>query len=198
MRVLVVGPSVPAMIANDSSLDVVHAPFIRLRPLVVPREKFLTPASGTIITSKHAVQFLEAVLPEPFYCVGSQSAKAVLKAFPGVLCITAATPTQEGLAALIIKSRPPSLLWPRSTHARRVLPKMLSQAGIDVIEIPLYSPVLCEQPCSLKGVDELFFTCPSAVDAFFRKFRPGDVSRMIIRSIGPVTAACVDGHIRKR
>jgi uroporphyrinogen-III synthase len=109
--------------------------------------------------------------------------------------LTAAVPTQEGLAALILEHHPRSLLWPRSTHARRVLPKVLEKAGIDVIEIPLYTPVLCEPSCSLEGIDELFFTCPSAVDAFFEKFRFQDVSHLPIRSIGPVTAARVVQYI---
>ena len=188
MKVLVVGPTVPKVLADDPSLIIVHAPLIELVLLPVPEE--FPPASGTMITSNSVLRFCKR-LPEPFYCVGSRSAAAVLEAFPNSRCLTAAVSTQEGLVELICKNRPQTLLWPRSTHARRVLPEALHHAGIDVIEIPLYTPVLRDCPCSLAGVDELFFTCPSAVEAFFGTVHPRDVAHMPIRSIGPVTAACI-------
>jgi hydroxymethylbilane synthase len=195
-RVLVVGPSVPAALANDPSLRIIHAPFIELRPIPVQEGLFATPACGTIITSKHAAQFfrdgLKAPPAEPFFCVGARTAEAVQELFPGARQLTAQVPTQEGLVALILEHHPNSLLWPRSTHARRVLPQALGGAGIEVIEIPLYTPVFCEHFCSLEGVDELFFTCPSAVDAFFKVFRPDDVAHLAVRAIGPVTAARIE------
>lgn len=195
MRVLVVGPSVPAILANDPSLTITHTPFIELRPIPIREEILSVPTKGTIMTSKHAVQFFRNILKtppaEPFFCVGMRTEEAVREVFPGVRYLTAKKETQEGLISLILEHRPRSLLWPRSTHARRVLPKVLEKEGIDVIEVPLYTPVFCEQSCSLEGIDELFFTCPSAVDAFFEKFRFQDVAHLPIRSIGPVTAARV-------
>ena len=182
----------PKALADDPSLNIVHAPFIELVPLHIPDE--LPTAFGTMITSKHVLQFCKR-FPEPFYCVGNRSAAAVLDVFPCARCLTASVPTQEGLADLILKNRPQKLIWPRSTHARRVLPEALRSAGIDVIEIPLYTPVLCGSPCSLEGIDELFFTCPSAVDAFFETFHPHDVAHMPIRSMGPVTAAHIERYI---
>lgn len=193
MRILVIGPSVPTVMANDPSCTVVHAPFIELRPIPVRQELVSAPADGTIITSKHAAQFFRNVLKtppmEPFFCVGARTAEAVCDLFPGARCVTADVPAQEGLIELILKCRPRSLLWPRSTHARRVLPKVLQREGIDVIEVPLYTPIFCEPSCSLEGIDELFFTCPSAVDAFFTRFRFQEVAHLPIRSIGPITAA---------
>ena len=195
MRTLVIGPSVPAVLANDPSLKITHAPFIELRALPVQEELVHARTAGTIITSKHAAQFFHDVLKEPpaepFFCVGARTEAAVRALFPSSYCVTASIETQEGLLALILEHSPKSVLWPRSTHARRFLPKALGMAGIDVIELPLYTPVLSGRSCSLDGVEELFFTCPSAVDAFFKKFRPSDVSHLSIRSIGPVTAGRV-------
>ena len=195
MKVLVVGPTVPAVVANDPSLTVVHAPFIELRPLLISAAWFRIPASGTIVTSKQVIRFLKEKPPEPFFCVGERTADSLCKAFPGAHCLIASIPTQEGLLALILEHSPQTLLWPRSTNARRVLQEMLKTGGVDVIEVPLYTPVFCDQPCSLDGIEGLFFTCPSAVEAFFQRFRPDEVFHLSIRSIGPVTAACVEKHV---
>ena len=193
MRVLVIGPSVPAILANDPSLTITHAPFVELQPIPVCEELVSVQTDGTVITSKHGAQFFRNILKtppaEPFFCVGARTEEAVREFFPGVRYLTAKEETQEGLVSLILENRPRSLLWPRSTHARRVLPKVLEEEGIVVIEIPLYSPIFCEQSCSLEGIDELFFTCPSAVNAFFERFQFQDVAHLVIRSIGPVTAA---------
>jgi uroporphyrinogen-III synthase len=189
-------------LANDPSLNISHAPFIELRALPVQEALVDAWTTGTIITSKHAAQFFRDVRKtppaEPFFCVGTRTAEAVRTLFPGSHCVTARIETQEGLLALILEHRPKSVLWPRSTHARRFLPKMLERADIGVIELPLYTPVLSGISCSLEGVEELFFTCPSAVDAFFKKFRPNDVAHLSIRSIGPVTAGRVASWITPR
>lgn len=83
--------------------------------------------------------------------------------------------------------RPHTLFWPRSTKARNVLPKALYEAGIDLIELPLYSPILSSESINLLGIDSVFFTCPSSVDAFFDTIEKHKWTDLSFQTIGPIT-----------
>jgi uroporphyrinogen-III synthase len=197
--VLVVGPSIPMCLKGNQAVNVIHAPLITLTFLPVRASTLqqICAANGVIITSKHAASFLykalktEKITPPPlkFFCVGKESATMTRMKFPESEILTADVATQEGLVQQIIPHHPRVLFWPRSTHARRVLPQSLEKAGICLIEVPLYTPVPSSAPCSVQGVDIVFFTCPSSVDAFFSLMKPNEYSHLSLHAIGPVTQA---------
>lgn len=194
-RVVVVGPSVPQCLKNDLSLTVVHTPLIQLQALPVTIEDLLpiTNAHGVILTSKHAASFLYEALHRfhlsvealRFFCVGKATAAMTRELFPKSEIATAQDSTQEGLADLL-SCHPGSFFWPRSTHARRYLPEALGRAGKSFTELSLYTPIPSSTPCSLAGIDTVFFTCPSSVDAFFDVIEKPSKSLSML-AIGPVT-----------
>jgi hydroxymethylbilane synthase len=179
----------------------------------------LTWTRDVILTSKHAASFFYEALhrvgpfgkdipkqelfvpvtvPERFFindcdirffCVGEATASATRTLFPQSEILTARDATQEGVVELILAHRPKTLMWPRSTHARRYLPEALEKAGLCLTEIPLYTPVPSSSPCSLEGIDTVFFTCPSSVDAFFDLIEKSTWERLSLQAIGPVTQA---------
>lgn len=196
-RIAVVGPSIPNVLRRDPAVAIRHMPLIHLTPLPVATEDLQTISTtdGVILTSKHAASFLHDALqtaqivgkPSRCFCVGSETAAAAHACFPESEILSASEATQEGVVDLIITVRPRRLLWPRSTHARKCLPQALAQAGIGLLELPLYSPVQTTTPCSLEGIDAVFFTCPSSVDAFFSTVSRKLWEPLALKAIGPVT-----------
>ena len=193
-RILVVGASVPSCLRNDVSITVVHQPLIELKMLPYSKKDlcFIDKADIIILTSKHAADFLQKALSHklllstiPFYCVGPSTAQRAAQLFQNPL-YTAATHTQEGLIELILTNKPSSAFWPRSSHARKKLPNTLRKAGIRLYELALYTPLNIIAPLPLDGIDEVFFTSPSSVTAFFSQV--STPPRLPLVAIGPITA----------
>jgi len=194
-NILVVGPSVPEKLAK--SPGVIHHPLIRLEPYPqkVDSLQKVYDCSGIIITSKHGSQFFvealrKAALPLPslpFFCIGKISAQKTKELFSASSIIIAQKETQEGLVETICKEAPRSLFWPRSSKARTHITATLLQKGITVIDLSLYEPVPIDNPPSLSGIDEVLFTCPSSVDAFFAVVFRESLGTIKLRAIGPIT-----------
>ncbi len=203
-HVAVVGPSVPQSLLSDPFLAVIHSSLISLErlPASVEQLRPIKMANGVILTSKHAAIFLHEALHTAqlsvtncrFFCVGNETAVSAQTLFPSSQILTAGHATQEGVVSLILSEHPQHLFWPRSTHARRHLSEALEQAGIFLTELPLYTPVAASTPCSLEGIDSVYFTCPSSVDAFFDIMPKGSWESLFLQAIGPVTQA----RLRKR
>ncbi len=193
--ILVVGPSVPEKLANRPGI--IHHPLIKLEPCPqsVDTLQQVYECSSIIITSKHAVQFFvdalrKANLPQPllpFFCIGKSSAQKTKELFPASSITIAQKATQEGMVETICKETPRSLFWPRSSKARTHITTILPQKGITVIDLPLYEPIALLDPPSLNYIEEILFTCPSSVDAFFAIVPRKTLGTITLRAIGPIT-----------
>jgi uroporphyrinogen-III synthase len=196
-RLLVLGPSVPNFLHNNTDYCVLHHPLIALRASLVSNSDLhlLSRAERLIITSKHAVSFLNQALTKAglttksnyVYCVGKASAQAAHIQFPSAAIKIASNEQQEGVIDMIIKDRPKSVAWPRSTKARSLLSTTLLEEGIDLIDVPLYEPFATNIYPSLTNIDEVFFSSPSTVDAFFALFTTQEMSYLSFSAIGPIT-----------
>lgn len=206
--VLVVGPSVPKDLKNNPMNRVLHCPLIELCEVPIDINALLKgiAVNEVIITSKHAARFFHEALvkanisfsPRKCYCVGNESAEEARRLFTKAEIVTCLQSTQEGLAPLIISHHPTHLVWPRSSHARLHLRQALERSGIKITELVLYTPVPSHVSCSLLGVDTVFFTCPSSVDAFFDRFEKELISGLSFQTIGPVTQARLSQRLNRQ
>jgi uroporphyrinogen-III synthase len=189
--VLVVGPSVPKSLANRKDIHIRHEPCISLQK--IPHEKISLPCmDGCIFTSKHACLFLAeetCITNSTCFCVGSETARVVQKTFPQNKICIAPYATQEGVVECIKeyakKKTVTTLFWPKSQSARSYLVKAL--LPIRIVECTLYAPLPLVRTYSLEGVDEILFTCPSSVDAFFSCVDKKEYKHLTFATIGPIT-----------
>lgn len=174
--------------------DLIHCPIIKT--VTRPREEIkwvLDDApefTHLIFSSQNGVRyFFEAVGPcsaVQIFCVGQATAEAVRAR--GYACQAAFKERQEGVIDLL---RPLNLNEayigvPCAVGARGVLGFYLAMRDIRHQLIPLYQTVPKEDVVlpELDRIDELVFTSPSCVDAFFAKKKP---THQKLRAIGPVT-----------
>jgi len=97
----------------------------------------------------------------------------------------------EELARL--EPKPRCVLLPRSEKALPDLRRGLEEAGIEVIEVPLYRPVVLDDMASLAAAvadrfDYVVFTSPSIAEAFTRHYRSPARPGFQPVAIGPSTA----------
>ena len=198
-NVLAVGPTVPSILLEQQGVKVIHCPLIRLQGVVYDSNAFAdaAQADAIIFSSKHAVAFwyelVRVDMPKltHWFCVGPATAMAVRQKWPNSSIFTPRLNTQEGLGELVCSHRPRCVVWPRSTQARAQLAQILLKEGIKLIDLPLYEPVLVDQSVCLDDVDEIFFSCPSSVRAFFKKV-PLLPPNVRCTAIGSVTARELD------
>jgi len=196
-HLLVVGPSVPKFLQNSKDCTIVHHPLIAFRPLRVSTSQLVLSsiAESLIITSKHAAFFYIQALTKSgltsksnyLYCVGKASAQAAHTQFPQATIKTALIKQQEGVIDMLLQDRPTSIAWPRSKMARSLIPQTLLNEDIKLIDVPLYEPYETKIIPSLENIDEVFFSCPSSVRAFFALFMPQEVAHLSFSAIGPIT-----------
>jgi uroporphyrinogen-III synthase len=199
-HVLVVGPSVPASLAKAKDIEVIHKPCISLSPLDVDKEAMrekIALSDGILFTSKHAVSELvrhlkgEIYKQIPILSIGEETSKAAACYFSSFPRITASQPTQEGVFSCILEykkeRRLNHLFWPRSLHARHFLKDALTKVEISLFDFPLYVPTVVSQTYSFEHVDEILFTCPSSVMAFFSLIEKKEVAHLTLTPIGPIT-----------
>jgi uroporphyrinogen-III synthase len=97
----------------------------------------------------------------------------------------------EGIVALLdslpsIKSR--KFFFPHSRYSRPVISDYLKNKDYSFVECIFYEPQTTKEPlpCDLETVDEIIFTSPSTVHAFFeKKYRVSQ--RLELTTIGPIT-----------
>ncbi|MCH9614847.1 MAG: hypothetical protein SP1CHLAM54_00630 [Chlamydiia bacterium] len=173
--------------------DLVHCPVIKT--VNRPREEIEWALSDAlefthlIFSSQNGVRYFFDAVPElgsiEIFCVGEATAGAVRDR--GYECQVAQKERQEGVIDLL---RPLDLNGayvgvPCAVGARGTLGYYLARQDVRHQIIPLYTTVPREVDIpSLDHVDELVFTSPSCVDAFFAKRRP---THQTLRAIGPVT-----------
>ncbi len=148
------------------------------------------PFDAAIFTSKTTVQLMSKYpMPKRIFCVGAATGALTKALFPESDIVIAEEEQQEGLIKAILNS-PSSVkkvLWPHSTLSRPLLKEELERAGIEVTALPIYDTKF-KQKASLdfSEIDEVLFTSPSTVEAFFRQSKAIPKSVMV-SAIGPVT-----------
>jgi uroporphyrinogen-III synthase len=188
-----------------SAGEISHIPFIQIvpRPLTDPfvqqaLQKF-SKYTHIIVTSKSTVKILEKYLcnygfnkeewrAKTHIAVGSRTAAQLENSG---ICpdIIAEVETAEGVVEELKKISSPEtfFFWPHSAQARPVLQAYLEKSGFPFCTCPIYDALpCCPADINIAPFDEIVFTSPSTVDAFFQFFGrfPDD---KIYTCIGPVT-----------
>lgn len=149
---------------------IVHTPLIEIIPRQVgPVE--IDRFTHLLFTSKSAVSLFPNVGRCATVAVGSATAHALRKR--GIEPILVAEEeSSEGIIAALetLPLEGASLLWPHSSLSRRLIPNYLSERQIPFEEIILYDtlPRRPEELPDLSSIDEIAFTSPSTVAAFFQ------------------------------
>lgn len=153
-----------------------------------------------IFTSKSAVRFFFQALPafqipllylntKIFIAVG-QSTQSAIEAQGFKVHFTAKEETSEGVVAELdrMNKQLSYFFWPHSNGSRPVISNFLQENGYRYKDCVLYSTIPAaefEMPDS-SLFDEIIFTSPSTVEAFFLRF-PNFREKKIFTSIGPIT-----------
>lgn len=184
--------------------NVLHFPVIATKELLELEEKKAVFAlfhqfSHLILTSRTAVFCLIKILQETsklefikkmqILAIGNATSLALKEKGINVTQV-AKTATSEGLVQLIetLPVKDPSFFYPHSALARPVITDFLRKKNFLHYSLSLYTTVANTtiSPPSLEGIEEIFFTSPSTVDAFLQIYSqfPRDIS---LRTIGPIT-----------
>lgn len=190
-----------------SESKIIHYPIIQIIPKELSDPKLhqvllqLVDYTHIILTSKNAVlvffklvrlvhQDLTFLKKLNFFCIGDVTAHHLaLEGFsPSVI---AQIQTQEGLIKELgaFDLNRAFILYPRSSISRNVLAEYFISNGIKHTLCDLYDtiPATREPDFDFSEVDEIIFTSPSTVEAFFLKFGFIPLDKKLI-TVGPITA----------
>ena len=191
---------------------VVDMPLVELRPIAgdacgTRQVRRLAGGEPVLLTSAFATdlwldlresEFREHT-PRAYYVVGRRSARLLAESDPDVPIAAVAESGEQLLTNDFQDVR--TLLYPCSTARRDAVVDALVARGIDVVELPLYSPALPDGArerlagalaADARPVAIVFFS-PSAVDNFFR-LSPVIPSGAIFGAIGETTAGVLRAH----
>jgi uroporphyrinogen-III synthase len=208
-RILYLGLD-PTHYKCQTSDEVFHWPIIQIipRPLADPaiQQTLLdfSSYSHMIITSKSTVHILQDYLPRLGFTTQSWSSKLTiaigrvtakyLKEW-GINPIIAQEETAEGIIQELQKLTLANahIFWPHSSQARSVIHDFLSKNCIRHTTCSLYDPQprLPGHLPALETFDEILFSSPSTVKAFFSIFEKLP-SHVRLTPIGPVTATFLE------
>jgi uroporphyrinogen-III synthase len=184
----------------------IHHPVIKIMPRSFTEQELaavtllLQKTSHVILTSRNAVELFwglmhqcedisSTIFSKLFYSVGPATTEALLQR-GSIQVETASTHTQEGVVALLEQQDHTGsyFLLPRASMVRDVLTKHLEKHNLSYAVLTLYDTIVAYDlpPYSEEEVDEIIFTSPSTVKAFFTLYgkpRPG----VELTAIGPVT-----------
>jgi uroporphyrinogen-III synthase len=155
---------------------------------------FAKTCSHIIVTSKMAVRYLFDLEPtfapdSSFISVGKATTRELEK--QGYFNIhTASDESQEGIISLLSSMVFPnaSFFWPHSSLSRNKLGEFLKRKRYPFFACVLYEThkSLPKNTISFDDVDELFFSSPSTVDAFFKFFKKLPEGKRVLTQ-GPIT-----------
>lgn len=187
-----------------------HCPLIEIVPY--PKESFphilrsIQKATHLIITSQQTVKYLFNLIEELLFpkallkdkkiiAVGQSTAMALQKRDLHVSYI-AKDESAEGIVKIIdqIKWKDEShVFYPKSASSRSLIKDYLIQKGVSLEALNLYEPkaLHLKQKPDLNKYDELVFTSPSCVKAFFENYLEIP-SHLKVICIGPVTQKALD------
>lgn len=182
--------------------EIIHYPVIRVVPRTLDdpqiEEMFekLDTFTFVILTSKNAVKVFFQLMKRAGKSLQGQTICAIgevtafyLKKEGAKVDIVAEEETQEGLMKVLKDVGSEFILFPRSSRSRPALKRFFEQNHIHYFACDLYDtvPLKPEVLVDLETMDEIVFTSPSTVDAFFSIHREIP-SHVAVSSIGPVTA----------
>lgn len=182
---------------------IVHLPLIQIIPCEEAKEAFQEMEKYThlIFTSKNAVEiffsfYKEKLINKIFVSVGKVTAKH-LEAHGYTPQLVAREETQEGIIQLLKNENLSDayLFLPRSSLSRPILVDFLRAAGVAFCAVTLYKTELLKPKVvpDLNEFEEIIFTSPSTVEAFFQLFQniPMNVK---LTPIGPITSKALNIH----
>jgi uroporphyrinogen-III synthase len=188
----------------DAPSGVFHYPVIHTKLIDSPelREaKILWErCTHVIFTSKNGVRHWPCALTgKTVIAIGEGTASEIISR--GSSPLIAPEATQEGVAALLesLDLHGAFVLYPRSKLARPFLTSYLKSKCLDHYAFNLYETVFqIFQPIpNLDDFDEIIFTSPSTVQAFFQIYSAVP-SRIILRPIGPITKKALEEYFFPR
>lgn len=191
--------------------ELVHLPIIRLVPrpfkgLVETTFAQLGSFSHVILSSrlgawlftKYAARTGQHVHNKTYITVGTATSQILEKKGIGV-DHTAFLQTGEGIVHVLqgLELQTAHLFFPRSALSRDVIPRYCAEQQILLTTLDLYDTVPSGIPLpDLTGFDQIVFTSPSTVHAFFAYGK--EPPREICWPIGPITAKALDTYLPGR
>jgi len=168
-------------------------PLIETIPLA-PSLDGLGAATHILLSSQSSLDYLapylsDAILKKELISIGQKTSEQAARL--GFQTIhTARDETSEGVTALLgtLDLGGAHLFWPHSALSRRIIPNWLFEKRISFSECALYTTRNKKnvERLPLDQFDELFFSSPSTVDAFFELYgRPPE--DMLVRTQGATT-----------
>ncbi len=172
-RALYVGLDAPKV--DDK--EVIHIPLIQTLPIANCNFDKLHDATHIIVTSKTTCHYAKECFQKSastFISVGSATTKAL--AALGINNVhTALHECQEGIIELIdgLALDNPLFFWPHSSLSRPLLKDYFEVKGYSYVDMVLYDTVYVapKEAVDLESFDEIHFSSPSCVDAFFQFFK---------------------------
>ena len=170
----------------------IHYPVIQIVPRgdVAAAVTASASYSHLLFTSKVAATlFCRHTVPrqQQIISVGAATTQR-LESFGCHVALTAVNPCAEGIVAMLEAMpliRENSFFWPRSALARSLLPSFFERMSIRYRDWIFYDTVPCWAGPLPPALDQIVFTSPSTVDAFFSFHRlPEGVE---LAAIGPIT-----------
>lgn len=183
---------------------VIHYPVIRTEKIDSPQlEKaraLWSRCTHAIFTSKNGVRhWPEDLAEKKTIAIGEATAGELRKR--GAIPLLAPEATQEGVIALLetVDCQSSFFLYPHSKLARPYLGDYLKAKKIPCYAFNLYDTVFQspEPKPILSDFDEILFTSPSTVHAFFQIFSSLP-RRIALTPIGPVTKKALENIISPR
>ncbi len=215
IRSLYLGLELPFSAFEDRSL--IHRPILAVQPRRLDEadvfEAFqqLPLYTHLIFTSKPAVRLFFQALPyfqipllflhqKHFIAVGKATQRAIEE--HGIkVAMTAQEEQAEGVLEILKDLSPSSsyLFWPHSSLARPLIADYFTQKGYRFKECSLYDtkPLEKFELPSLSSFDEIIFTSPSTVKAFFHLY-PNFSENKKLTTIGPITESCLAQYTNDR
>jgi uroporphyrinogen-III synthase len=186
---------------------VIHYPVIRLIPRDIPLSVFQDIPFYThcIFTSRNTISILKekgfplgALQGKIIIAIGAAT-KARLEECNLTVAAVAYPETQEGVIELLKKMPPSYVFLPHATLARDVLERFLIESQTRYQICDLYDTVThrSEPVPSLDAVDEIVFTSPSTVRAFFEIFSSLPVGKKMI-CLGPITQEALNVYLTRK
>lgn len=193
----------------------IHYPVIQIVPRKSSDERVNQALSNIdkfthlIFTSKNAVEVffsfanekkisLDVFQTKQFISIGSVTTRYLMR-YGITPYITSCEETQEGLVKELnqLDLSKAFILLPRSSLSRPILTEFLQQKAILFCPLDLYDTIASPSlpPLDLTEIDEIIFTSPSTVRAFFLPGRQLP-KHIVLTPIGPITKAALAARNR--
>lgn len=192
---------------NQASKEhILHCPLISIKPRAIQNPEIVKAFKGfadythVLFTSKTAVNISldylslfgwdeKTLKNKILIAIGSATAKHLT--FKGYTPNHIAhEETSEGVVQEMLKILPTHtfLFWPHSSLSRPIISNFLANQRYLYQECLLYDivPIPPQSPIVWKEINEIIFTSPSTVDAFYKYFGSPPLDK-VLTSIGPVT-----------